>query len=218
MPLAAPRPHATMIAVGVARPSAQGQLMTSTLTAKLSARERSPGARTANQRTKVRRAMAITTGTKTPAMRSAVRSMGALELVASSTRRMMPASVVSSPTAVASTTIQPLALTVAPVTREPALFSAGRGSPVMADSSTSAEPSTTTPSTGTVSPARTTTRSPTRTSAVATSTSAPSRTTLARLGARSTSLLIASVVWALERCSKYLPSVMRVKIMAAESK
>ena len=162
--------------------------------------------------------MAITTGTKTPAMRSAVRSMGALELVASSTRRMMPASVVSSPTAVASTAIQPLVLTVAPVTREPALFSAGRGSPVMADSSTSAEPSTTTPSTGTVSPARTTTRSPTRTSAVATSTSAPSRTTLARLGARSTSLLIASVVWALERCSKYLPSVMRVRIMAAESK
>ena len=86
--------------------------------------------------------------------------MGALELVASTTRRMIAAKVVSSPTAVASITNQPDVLTVAPVTRSPTPTSTGTGSPVIADSSMRAEPSTTTPSTGTASPARTTRRSP----------------------------------------------------------
>jgi hypothetical protein len=83
---------------------------------------------------------------------------------------------------------------VAPVTRSPTPFSAGTGSPVMADSSIEAEPSRMTPSTGRDSPARTTTMSPTRTSSVGTSTSWPLRRTRAVLGARSMSALMAEVV------------------------
>ena len=170
------------------------------------------------QTMKVTAAIAMTTGTKTPAILSAIRSMGAFVLVASSTRRMMPASVVSSPTEVASMANQPLVEVVAPVTRSPTFFSTGTGSPVMADSSRAADPSTTRPSTGTDSPARTTTRSPTRTSSVGTSTSAPSRTTRAVLGERSMSAAIASVVLPLARASKYLPRSMRARIMPAESR
>ncbi len=216
IPLAAPRPVPTMTAVGVARPRAQGQLITSTETARVSAAEK-PAPRK-SQTKRVTRANAITTGTKTPAILSAMRSIGALELVASSTSRMIEASVVSSPTARASMANQPLLLTVAPVTCDPIAFSTGTDSPVMADSSTNAVPSTTTPSTGIDSPARTTTRSPTCTCSVGTVTSAPSRTTVAVLGARSMRAVIASVVRPLARASKYLPSVMRVRIMPAESK
>ncbi len=216
MPLAAPRPVPTMIAVGVARPSAHGQEITRIEIACVSAVATSPAS--ASHATNVTAAIAMTTGTKTPAILSAMRSMGALELVASSTRRMMPASVVSSPTARASIANQPRVETVAPVTQSPRPFSTGTLSPVMADSSTAAEPSTTTPSTGTDSPARTITRSPTRTSSVGTSVSSPSRTTVAVLGARSMSAAMASVVRPLARASKYLPSVMRVRIMPAESK
>ena len=43
-------------------------------------------------------AMAMTTGTNTPLTLSASRAMGALELLASSTRRMIWERVVSSPT------------------------------------------------------------------------------------------------------------------------
>ena len=46
-------------------------------------------------------AMTMTTGTNTPATLSASFAMGAFELVASSTRRMIWASAVSSPTLVA---------------------------------------------------------------------------------------------------------------------
>ena len=162
--------------------------------------------------------MPMTAGTKTPAILSAIRSMGAFELVASSTRRMMLASVVSSPTAVALMAIQPRWDTVAPVTASPTPFSTGMGSPVMADSSMEAEPSTTLPSTGTDSPARTITRSPTRTSSVGTWISCPSRTTVAVLGARSMRALMALVVLPLARASKYLPSVMSTRMVPAESK
>ena len=205
-----------MIAVGVARPRAHGQLITSTDTAWPSATEK-PAPRTI-QTTSVRAAIPITAGTNTPAMRSATRSMGALVLVASSTRRTIAASVVSWPTAVASMANQPLVDMVAPVTRSPTCFSVGTGSPVIALSSTSAEPSTTTPSTGTPSPARTTMRSPTTSSSAGTVTSASFRTTVAVLGARSTSAATASVVLPLARASKYLPRAISVKIMPAESR
>ncbi len=205
-----------MMAVGVARPSAQGQLMTRIEMAWLSAVAKSP--EITIHTAKVTAAIAMTTGTNTPAILSAMRSMGALELVASSTRRMMPARVVSSPTARASITNQPLVAVVAPVTLSPCAFSTGRGSPVRALSSIEAAPSTSTPSTGTASPARTTTRSPTCTSWVGTSTSWPSRRMRAVLGARFMSDETASVVRDLARASKYLPKSIRAKIMPAESK
>ncbi len=216
IPLAAPRPVPTMMAVGVARPSAQGQLMTRIEMAWLSAVAKSPDK--AIHTTKVTAAMPMTTGTKTPAILSAMRSMGALELVAASTSRMIPAKVVSSPTAHASITNQPRVAAVAPVTESPGFFSTGTGSPVRADSSRRPAPSTTTPSTGTDSPARTTRRSPTATSSVAISVSWPSRSTRARLGARLTRAATASVVLPLARASKYLPRSIRAKMMPAESK
>ena len=96
MPYAAPLPVPTMMAVGVARPSAQGQEITKTETAYTNEVPTSP--ETIIQTMKVTRAMAITTGTKTPLILSASFSMGAFVLVASSTNRTMFARVVSEPT------------------------------------------------------------------------------------------------------------------------
>ena len=91
-----------MMAVGVARPSAHGQETTSTDTAMVSAN--SGVCPTASQ------TAAATTADRddesarnTPATLSASLAMGALELVASSTNRMIWASAVSSPTLVART-------------------------------------------------------------------------------------------------------------------
>ena len=95
-PLAAPRPVPTMMAVGVARPRAQGQDTTSTDTAMV--RANSKVAPHSSHTTMDTRAMVMTTGTNTPATLSASLAMGALELVASSTRRMIWERAVSSPT------------------------------------------------------------------------------------------------------------------------
>ena len=92
----------------------------------------------------------MTTGTNTPAILSATFSMGALVEVASSTRRMMPASVVSAPTRSAFMTNHPDLFRVAPVTGSPACLPTGTLSPVMTDSSTTPSPSMTMPSTGTL--------------------------------------------------------------------
>ena len=67
-------------------------------------------------------------------------------------------------------------LIVAPMTSSPADLVTGIGSPVSMDSSTAEAPSTTTPSTGTLSPGRTRSRSPATTVASSTSSSTPSRT------------------------------------------
>ena len=216
MPLVAPRPVPTMMAVGVARPSAHGHEMTSTLMAcdmAVSSVE-PPSIHTANVTT----ATTMTTGTNTPDILSAIFSMGAFVDVASSTSRMMPASVVSSPTRSARMVNHPVRFTVAPVTASPGRLSTGTLSPVITDSSTVPEPSSRVPSTGTPSPARTASTSPARTASTATRSSRPSTSRVASFGARSTSLAMASVVLPFARASKYLPSVMSVRIMAADSK
>ena len=64
-PSVAPRPVATMIDIGVARPRAQGQAMISTATAFSSATVRPGSGPRSNQTTKVIAAMAITAGTNT---------------------------------------------------------------------------------------------------------------------------------------------------------
>lgn len=141
-----PRPVPTMMAVGVARPSAHGHEMTSTLMAcdmAVSSVE-PPSIHTANVTT----AMTMTTGTNTPDILSAIFSMGAFVDVASSTSRMMPASVVSSPTRSARMVNHPVRFTVAPVTASPGRLSTGTLSPVITDSSTVPEPSSRVPSTG----------------------------------------------------------------------
>ncbi len=84
-PIVAPLPVPTMMAVGVARPMAHGQAITSTATILISARENwltPESAATAgpkkNQPKKVKTAYTITAGTKTAETRSARRWMGAL--------------------------------------------------------------------------------------------------------------------------------------------
>ena len=75
----------------------------------------------------------MTTGTNTPLMRSASLAIGAFELPASSTRRMICESVVSSPTRVARTFTNPRLLIVAALTASPSPRSTGMLSPVSAD-------------------------------------------------------------------------------------
>ena len=107
---------------------------------------------------------------------------------------------------------------VAAYTLSPIALSTGRLSPVSADSFTAVWPSTTTPSTGMLSPGRTTKVSPICTAATGTSISSPFRTTVATWGARDIRLRRASVVLPLERASNIFPTVISARIMAADSK
>src|SRR5439155_1063975 len=79
LPDAAPRPAATMIAVGVASPIAQGHAITRTATALVSARRPAGSGPRSHHETNVSAAITRTTGTKTPATRSASRWIGARE-------------------------------------------------------------------------------------------------------------------------------------------
>ena len=159
IPCRAPTPFATMMATGVASPSAQGQLMTSTAIPLASAK---PVSAPTRSHTRVATAaMAITTGTNMPATLSAILDMGALVAEASLTIRIIWESVVSSPTRVARHSRKPDRLTVAEATLSPAALSTGMLSPVRADSSTAEAPLSTIPSTGTDDPGFTTNTSPT---------------------------------------------------------
>ena len=216
IPFSAPFPVPTMMATGVARPSAQGQEMTSTEIPMETANSGVCPAR--SQPMEAARAMPMTTGTNTPEILSASFAMGALLELASSTRRMIWASVVSAPTLVARNLKNPALLMVAAITVLPGSFSTGMLSPVMAASSMLVLPSRITPSTGTLWPGRTSTVSPTTTSSTGITVSIPPRSTAAVLGARSISLVIASLVLPLLLVSRYLPSVMSARIIAADSK
>ena len=100
MPFLAPMPLPTMIATGVASPSAQGQLITRTDTALATANPKLCPA--ISHTISVRTAIPITAGTNTPDTRSAILAIGALVAAASLTIWMIWESVVSSPTRVAS--------------------------------------------------------------------------------------------------------------------
>ena len=104
-PFLAARPLPTMIATGVASPSAHGHEMTSTVIprARASARE----APAISHPMTVIAAIPMTNGTKYPAMMSAFRAIGALVAAASDTILMICESVVSSPTLVARQRINP---------------------------------------------------------------------------------------------------------------
>ncbi len=98
-------PFPTMIATGVASPSAQGQLITRTEMALASANPAlSPAA---SQTMPVSSAMPITAGTNTPDTLSATLAIGAFVAAASLTIRMICDKVVSSPTLTASQRIKP---------------------------------------------------------------------------------------------------------------
>ena len=104
MPSSAPRPMATISAVGVASPSAHGQAMISTATAGRNARRRSPRRRPAIRRASAR-AIASTIGTKTDEIRSTSRWIaGLLGLRPLDRARASAPSRVSAPTRSAPTT------------------------------------------------------------------------------------------------------------------
>ena len=160
----------------------------------------------------------MTAGTNTPDTLSAIFAIGAFVAAASLTIWMICESVVSSPTRVARHLRKPDWFTVAAETAAPGALSAGMLSPVSAASLTALVPASTTPSTGMRSPGRTTNTSPVCTCSTGTVTSAPSRSTVAVFGASSMRLRSASVVLPFERASSVLPTVMSVRIMAADSK
>ena len=145
---------------------------------------------------------AMTTGTKTPEMRSASRCTCALPFCASSTRRAMRASWVSAPTVSARTTRRPPALSVAPATVLPTVTSTGTDSPVSRLVSTAERPSTTVPSVASFSPGRTTKWSPTASSATGTRTSVPPRRTATSLAPRSSSARSAAPEARFDRASR----------------
>ena len=212
----AARPVPTISAVGVANPREQGQAMTSTATARVTACATSR-VRSAVSR-KVSSAIPITAGTKIADTLSAIRWMCALEDWASSTSRIIPASMVSRPTPSARMVSAPAPLTVPPNTLSSGCLSTGMLSPVSMDSSTADFPVSTTPSTDRLSPGRTSTVSPCTTSAAGISVSLPSRSTVAVLGCRFISSSMAAEVLLLARVSSSLPSRMRVMMMAPLSK
>ena len=109
-------------------------------------------------------------------------------------------------------------MSVAPDKLSPAALATGRLSPVIADSSTVAVPSITTPSTGIRSPVFKTTVSPATISAAFTVASVPFLKTTAVSGTSFKSAETAAVVLPLALASKYFPTVMSVRIIAAESK
>ncbi len=205
MPRWAPRPVPTMIAVGVARPSASGQVITTTVMANSSASVKGRSLASA-QAAKVSPPPARATRTSQKAARSASRWPGALEFCASCTSSTIWASAVSLPTLVARTRRVPFLLMVAPMTWSPGCLCTGRLSPVTTDSSTSLSPSLTSPSTAILAPGRTSRRSPTWTWEVGSSTGSPSRSTRALGGARSSRVRMASLAPPLARISNQWPS------------
>ena len=191
----------TMIDIGVARPSAQGQAMTSTATVQEIACDH-PGPQII-QAIHVNNATPTTTGTNQPDTRSASRWIGARERWASATIWTMRESRVSEPIRSAVMRNAPVWLRVAPVTESPGFLATGIDSPVIMDSSTVLFPSVITPSTGTFSPGRTRSTSPTFTSASATSCSFPATTRRAVFAASWSSDCTASPVLLRARASSH---------------
>ena len=205
-----------MMAVGVARPRAQGQAITSTDTNTVSTNPRLSPARA--QISAERRAIPNTQGTNMPAILSASRDTGALVPWASSTRRIMPASVVSLPTRSARKVKDVLPLMLPPVTGSPTALSTGMLSPVSMDSSTWASPVSIFPSTGIRSPGSTRMRSPRISWATGTVRAVPSpASTVALSGARRIICSTASPVLRRLLASNSLPSMIRAMITPADS-
>ena len=167
MPLFAPLPFPTIIATGVASPSAHGQLITRTdIALEIEKPMLSPSS---SHIINVIAATVITAGTKIPETLSAIFAIGAFEDDASLTSLIICASVVSSPTLSARHFKYPEIFDVADVTSLPTVLSTGMLSPVTAASLTALLPSITIPSTGIFSPGLTINISPFFTSLTGTS-------------------------------------------------
>ena len=216
IPFFAPIPLPTMMATGVARPNAHGQLITRTEIPLARANAIVSPAR--SQPIVVITAIVMTAGTNTPETLSAIFAIGAFVAAASLTILMIWERVVSSPTLDASQRINPDWFKVAAETRSPAALSTGMLSPVRADSFTALFPSSTIPSTGIFSPGRTTKTSPFLTCAIGTVVSTPSFSITAVFGASFIKPFKASVVRPFDLASSIFPTVISVRIIAADSK
>ena len=219
MPCRAATPVPAMMAAGVARPSAQGQAITSTATA--CSRASSTAAPCHSQPASVTAAITSTAGTKTAATWSTRRCTGALPACASCTRAMICASTLCAPTARTCTSTEPSPLSEPPVTRSPGCLGTGMASPVSIDSSACVWPSSSSPSAGKRSPGSTRTMSPGSSSSTGTSAISmrltPSGIRCATSGRSACSARMALVVWRLARASSHLPSNTRVITTAAPS-
>ena len=127
----------------------------------------------------------------------------------------MPARVVSSPTAVTRTRIAESVDTVPATTREPVVLATGRDSPVIIDSSSSAAPSTITPSAGTRPPGRTSTTSPSRRSPAEMRWISSPWTISASSGSRAANAASAPWAWPMAFISCQWPSNMMVTSAAS---
>ncbi len=147
---------------GMARPRACGQAITSTVIVRTTAASGSPSS---VQTTAVMTPATSANQNSRAAARSAIRCAREEEFCASLTSRWMPASAVSSPTAVISTRRPESVATVPATTVSSSPRRTGLDSPVIIDSSTLAEPERMIPSAGIRPPGRTRIRSPSRSSA-----------------------------------------------------
>ncbi len=201
---------------GIARPRACGQAITSTVMVRITA---SSGCPIKPHTTAVTIAAPRANQNSQAAALSASRCARDDEFWASVTSRWMPASAVSSPTAVTLTRSPESVATVPATTVSPMLRRTGSDSPVTMDSSISAAPSTMTPSAGTLPPGRTITTSSTRSSDGATVSvllPASPTTRSASSGRSAANESSADVVCASDRISIQWPSSM-ITISSASS-
>jgi len=164
------------------------------------------------------RAIDITIGTNTKLILSASFAIGALELLATSTKSMIFWSVESKLSQVAIIWKLPLRLVVPPLTFESFSTKTGLDSPVKLASSTSLIPSITTPSIGICSPGFTISLSPTFISSTLISITSLSFSKWAFLGAKSSNCDIALVVLPFALFSINFPKDTKASIIPADSK
>ena len=194
----------TIIAAGVARPSAHGQAITKTATACISATVQSPF--TSQVAIKVRSAMPTTAGTNTAAALSATRAIGALLPCASDSAFIMSPSRVWLPSCVARYTTLPSVISAPANTLPPTFFSSGLDSPVRWLSSAQPLPLSIMPSAAMRSPWLARIRSPICTWSMGSCFHSPSRCTLTWVGVSFSSRPKLFRLDFLVRCSKNLPS------------
>ena len=182
-------------ATGTARISGHGVATTSTATARMGSPLQAQAAP----------ASATVAARNTMAYRSARRDIGARERWAAATRRTIPAYVLSAARRAATRWKASPALVDPLRTGSPTFRRTGMDSPVSADWSSTAVPSTTAPSTGTTSPLRITRRSPGSIASSETSSSPPFRCLRAVRGTRASSADISRLARRSAKLSRYCP-------------
>ena len=132
-PWFAARPRPTMIDMGIARPSAQGQAIIRTLIAVTSAKDSCGGGPKNHHNAAVSSARPTTAGTKTELILSTRSAIGGFEFCASAISRIIPPRTVSLPTASALTITLLSILSVPAQTAPPVSTTTASDSPVSMD-------------------------------------------------------------------------------------